>query len=72
MFFWIIFLFFAYDDILTYVRSPILFYPLLFIGSILVLSIALVGTKPVTQGFLPMLRFGINMGLRRVGIPFQI
>ena len=67
---WIILAFFAYDDILVYIQSPILFYPLLFIGIIFLLLIALVGLRPVTHGFIPMTRLFINMGLRMAGLRF--
>jgi hypothetical protein len=48
IFFWFIFLFFAYDDILRYIGSPILFYPLLFILMGILVVIALVGTAPLS------------------------
>lgn len=63
-------LFFGYDDIFRIISSPLMFYPLLLIFALVALAFSLGGGAAITQGLLPMVRMSLNMGLRKVGIPF--
>jgi hypothetical protein len=57
---YVILVYFAYDDIFRMMANPILFYPLMFIGSILAMLYTM-GLGPI---MVPVARTSINMGLR--------
>ena len=59
--------YFAYDDIFRMCMNPILFYPIMFIISILALLYS-IGLGPI---MMPLAMQHFNMILRRIGVPFQ-
>lgn len=63
---------FASDNILGWLSSPILFYPLVIIGSLLLVAFQM-GLMPVLLGAgLPILKAQVNGILSKTPIPFRI
>lgn len=65
---YVLFVYFAYDDILKWCATPLLFYPLVLIFSVLA-TLYSMGLGPV---MIPTIRTTVNMGFRQVGVPFAI
>ena len=63
---YVILVYFAYDDIFRMLANPLLFYPLIFVFSIVAMLYSM-GLGPV---MIPVAKTSLNMGLRQVGIPF--
>lgn len=59
--FWFILLFFAYDNLLVWFSTPIIFYPLLLIGIIVALLYA-AGYGSVIKNFIKMIKMFIELG----------
>jgi len=66
--FYLIFIYFAYDDVLRMCMNPLLFYPMILVVSMLGLLYSM-GLGPV---MFPMLKGTINMWLRSCKIPIQL
>lgn len=60
--------YFAYDDILRMLINPILFYPIMFVVSILALLYS-IGLGPI---MVPVAKQNFNFALRRFGVPYQL
>lgn len=60
MWFYVIFAYFAYDDIFRMLANPIFFYPLMFVFSIVAMLYSM-GLGPV---MIPVVRSSFNMGMR--------
>mgnify|MGYP006978390469 CR=1 FL=1 len=58
--------YFAYDDIFRMIMNPILFYPIMFVTSIVAMMYS-IGLGPV---MVPAVKQTVNMGLRTAGVPF--
>lgn len=71
IYFWILLVFFGYDDLLRYCGSPIVFYPLLLIGSLIALMFSL-GMGSAFNVAIPVARHSANMMIRKTGLGFQI
>ena len=65
MWMYAVLLFFAYDDIFRMCMNPILFYPIIFIFSILALLYS-IGLGPI---MVPLALQNFNLILRKVGVP---
>lgn len=65
---YVMFVYFAYDDILRWCASPILFYPLVLVFSV-VASLYSMGLGPI---MIPTMKSSVNLGLRQAGVPYQI
>jgi len=68
MWLYIILVYFAYDDIFRWLATPMFFYPIVFISSILGMLYS-IGLGPI---IIPVARSSINVGLRQAGVPFQV
>jgi hypothetical protein len=64
MWFWGLFVFFAYDDILRMLMSPMLFYPTMLVVSVSALLYSM-GLGPL---FIPVVRSQVNMYARMTGV----
>ena len=62
---WIALAYFAYDDIFRFMMTPILFYPLMFVFSILALLYSF-GLGPI---IIPIIRTNVNFAMRLAGVP---
>jgi hypothetical protein len=60
--------FFAADNVLSWISSPIIFYPLMFVVGI----ISLLYSMGLGGIMLPVFRQTVNMVLRRAGLDFII
>ena len=64
--FYVIFVYFAYDDIFRMLANPLLFYPLVLVFSVVSMLYSL-GLGPV---MVPMAKSSLNVGLRQAGVPY--
>ena len=69
---WIVFFWFAYDDLWDYFQSPLVFWPVMTICMGLGAIYSMVGGGIITQVIMPTARGSVNMGLRKIGVPFQV
>lgn len=65
---WVLLFFFAFDNIISWMGSPFIFYPLSIIFCIVVTMFSL----GIGGAFVPILKMSINEALRRAGIGFRI
>jgi len=68
MWLYVVLVYFAYDDIFRMLANPILFYPLMFVTSMVAMMYSM-GLGPI---MIPVARTTINTGFRTAGIPYQI
>jgi hypothetical protein len=68
MWFYVVLFYFAYDDIFRMIMNPLLFYPILLIGSLMGMLYSM-GLGPV---MVPVIQQTVNMWLRQFKVPFQI
>jgi len=62
---YVLFVYFSYDDIFRMLANPILFYPLMFVTSMVAMMYSM-GLGPI---MIPVARTTINTGFRTAGIP---
>ena len=63
---WFILAFFAFDNVMGWLSSPILFYPLILISGIIMMLYSM-GMGPI---MIPVARQSVNLALRRAGTNF--
>jgi hypothetical protein len=63
---YVVLVYFSYDDIFRMLANPILFYPLVFVCSIVGMLYSM-GLGPI---MLPAVKTSINLGFRQAGVPF--
>jgi hypothetical protein len=68
MWLYVVLVYFAYDDIFRMLANPILFYPLMFVTSMVAMMYSM-GLGPI---MIPVARTTINTGFRTAGVPYQI
>jgi hypothetical protein len=68
MWLYVTLVYFAYDDIFRMLANPILFYPLMFVLSIVGMLYSM-GLGPI---MIPVARTTINTAFRTAGVPFSV
>jgi hypothetical protein len=68
MWIYVLLAYFAYDDIFRMILNPILFYPIMFVTSIVAMMYSM-GLGPV---MIPAVKQTVNMSLRMAGVPFSV
>jgi len=68
MWLYVVLVYFAYDDIFRMLANPILFYPLMFVSSMVAMMYSM-GLGPI---MIPAAQMSINTGFRMAGIPYQV
>ena len=66
MFMWVLLIFFAFDNVMGWLASPFLFYPIMLILAV----IGMLYSMGMGQLIFPVVRQAVNMGLRSAGVPF--